>query len=199
MPTALPESALNPINLRAMPQTAASYFGVSNVSVLHAATKAEADSELFCRPIQAASAIFFMGGDHNRILERYAGTRFESELFQFHGRGGLIGGSSAGAMVIGSYQANRPDAKGSRIIDQRSNWRGFSLLPDTVVDVHFSERRRQGHIPPILKKHPRLRAIGIDERTAAIIHPTGAIEAIGRGSVTLFHRNSVTVLRASGQ
>lgn len=45
-----------------------------------------------------------------------------------------------------------------------------------MIDVHFSERRRQPHVKPILQKHPRLRAIGIDELT-------GTVTIVGGGAV----------------
>lgn len=138
-----------------------------------------------------------MGGDYSRILERYAGTRFETELKAFHHRGGIIGGSSAGAMVIGSYQVVRPGRKGNKILDRPSNWAGFALLANTIIDVHFTERGRQSHIRPILKKHRHLRVIGIDERTAAIVKPSGAIDVVGLGTVTLIDNNSLRVLRTS--
>lgn len=69
VPTALPEPALNAVNLGAMPQTARTHFGIGNVSILHAATRAEADSESFCAPMRTATAIYIMGGDHNRLLD----------------------------------------------------------------------------------------------------------------------------------
>jgi cyanophycinase len=192
VPTALPERALNEVNLKAMPKTAEAYFGVPRVVILHAFSREEADSEAFVQPIKTATAVYFMGGDHSLLLQRYAGTRFEAELKAFHARGGTVGGSSAGAMVLGSYQGAR---KNGRITDEPSNWAGFGLLPNTLVDVHFSERKRHPHIPPILKRHGKLRAIGIDERTAAILRD-GDIEVVGNGSVTVFDGKAIRVLRA---
>lgn len=196
VPTALPEVALNQVNLDAMPQTGRDYFGVDNVVILHANSRAEADSEAFCLALENSDAIFFMGGDHNRLLERYAGTKFEVGLWKFHQRGGVIGGNSAGAMVLGSYQAHRPGAKGGRIVDRPQNLAGFALLANTLVDVHFSERRRRDHVAPILRSHPGLRAIGIDERTALIVHSNGTVRVVGGGTVTLFLGRTNQILRA---
>jgi len=192
IPTALPESALNDLNLKAMPQTGQKYFDVPTVEIVHARTREQAATDGFVEPLNTATAIFFMGGDHNRILDRYAGNRFERALKAFHQRGGTIGGSSAGVMVLGSYQAGRQN---NAITDSPANRTGFALLPDTMIDVHFTERRRHSHIPPVLKKHRELRLIGIDERTAAIIRD-GNIEVIGPGAVTIFEGKSMQVLRA---
>lgn len=199
VPTALPESTLNEPNLRAMPRTAERHFGVGSAVVLHAETRERAGKAEFAAPLRDATGVFFLGGDHRRILDRYAGTRFETELKVFLARGGIVGGSSAGAMVLGSYQAARPGVTGNRIVDGPSNHAGFALLPNALIDVHFTERRRHPHLPPILKKYPQLRAFGIDERTALIIRGDGKMEVVGPGTVTVFEGKSVRVLSATIQ
>ncbi|MBI2688990.1 MAG: Type 1 glutamine amidotransferase-like domain-containing protein [Acidobacteria bacterium] len=146
IPTALSDKALNEINLHAMPVTGPKYFGVDRVIVLHAPTRYEANREDFVEPLRANNAVFFMGGDHQRLLDRYAGTRFETELKALYERGDVIGGSSAGAMVRGAYQAIRPDGDANRA--------GFALLANTLIDLHFTERHRQRPIPPILRLAP---------------------------------------------
>jgi cyanophycinase-like exopeptidase len=108
--------------------------------------------------IATASAVYFLGGGNNRLSERYGGTRFEAEPWKVHRRGGVVGGGSAGAMVLGSYQANRPVPKATR---------------SSIV-------RR------ILKTHPDLRAIGVDEGTAAVVQSNGTIAVVDRGTVTFF-------------
>jgi cyanophycinase len=62
---------------------------------------------------------------------------------------------------------------------------GLGLLPDAVVDQHFSERRRLARLLSALAQRPDLLGVGIDEDTALVVERGQAIEVIGRGVVTL--------------
>jgi cyanophycinase len=53
-----------------------------------------------------------------------------------------------------------------------------------IVSPHFTERRRSGPLLAILRDHPGLIGVGIDEGTAIFIS-NGRLEVAGRGTITI--------------
>jgi len=78
-------------------------FGFKKVAILHTRDCAEADSEAFVAPLKTARAVWFGGGRHWRLVDSYLGTRTQREVEKVLERGGVVGGSSAGATIIGSF------------------------------------------------------------------------------------------------
>lgn len=77
--------------------------GATHVTVLHTADRKEADSEAFTKPISEAKAVWIPGGRQWRLVDSYSGTRTEAEIKKLLARGGVVGGSSAGASIQASY------------------------------------------------------------------------------------------------
>lgn len=147
------------------------------ITVLHAETRETSCEADFCRPLHNATAVWFIGGDQNYITERYLGTPVEPALHQVLARGGVIGGTSAGAAIM-----SRVMIAGGRTTPQLATGLGF--LSGTIVDQHFIKRNRKDRLHAALKEHPGLVGIGIDEETALVCQPTG-IEVIGNSSVLM--------------
>ncbi|HET6426565.1 MAG TPA: cyanophycinase [Planctomycetaceae bacterium] len=147
------------------------------ITVLHAETR-EASCEVdFSRPLETATAVWFVGGDQNYITERYLGTPVEAALHQVLARGGVIGGTSAGAAIM-----SRVMIAGGRTTPQLATGLGF--LSGTIVDQHFIKRNRKDRLHAALKEHPGLVGVGIDEETALVCGPSG-FEVIGNSSVLM--------------
>jgi cyanophycinase len=62
---------------------------------------------------------------------------------------------------------------------------GFGLVPDVIVDQHFRQRDRIGRLLALVASSPSLLGIGVDEDTAALFDPSGAVEVLGRNSITI--------------
>ena len=62
---------------------------------------------------------------------------------------------------------------------------GLGLVPNAIIDQHFSERGRLGRLLSVLAERPQLLGIGVDEDTALIIERQVGIEVIGHGAVTI--------------
>ena len=62
-----------------------------------------ADSKQFVEPLRKARGVWFGGGRQCRLVDSYLNTRTLRELRAVLDRGGVIGGSSAGATILGSY------------------------------------------------------------------------------------------------
>lgn len=161
--------------------------GATDVTVVHTTHRDEASTEDFLQPIQRAKAVWFGGGRQWRLVDAYAGTKAEIEFRKVLERGGVIGGSSAGASIQGSFLA-RGDTSGNQIMDG-DHVIGFSYLKNTAIDQHHLARNRHFDMFAILEKHPHLLGIGVDEDTAIIVDDNNVFKVVGNGYVTVYDRS----------
>jgi len=157
--------------------------GATNVTVLHTNDKKIADSDSFVKPLLKANAVWFGGGRQWRLVDSYKNTLTEKLIVEVLERGGVVGGSSAGATIQGSYLA-RGDTKNNQIM-MGDHQEGFSLLKNVAIDQHVLARNRQFDMFEILKKHPELLGIGIDENTAIIVQGN-EFEVVGENYVLVY-------------
>jgi cyanophycinase len=104
-------------------------------------------------------------------------------------RGGVIGGSSAGATIQGSYLA-RGDTRTNTIM-MGDHEVGFGYLKNTAIDQHVLRRNRHFDLIEIIEARPELLGIGIDENTAIVVQGD-QFEVIG-ASMVLIYDNQKTV------
>jgi len=142
-------------------------YGATDVTVLHTYDKKEADTDAFLLPLKEATAVWFGGGRQWRLVDAYAGTRAEQLFWDVLNKGGVIGGSSAGATIQGSYLA-RGDTRNNQIM-MGDHEKGFGFIKNIAIDQHVLARNRQFDMFSILKNKPDLLGIGIDERTAIVV------------------------------
>ncbi|MBN1272566.1 MAG: cyanophycinase [Candidatus Aminicenantes bacterium] len=161
--------------------------GFKNLVVLHTYERSTADSEKFVEPITKAGGVFFGGGRQWRLADSYLNTRTHKELFALLDRGGVIGGSSAGATIQGSYLV-RGDTKTNTIM-MGDHTEGLGFLKDTGIDQHLLKRNRQFDMLEVMEAFPALLGIGIDEDTAIVVNGD-RFEVIGQGYVAIYDSNS---------
>ena len=90
-------------------------IGVKNITVLHAKNRHVADSDSFVAPLLNAKGVWFGGGRQWRLVDAYKDTKTEKMFREVLKKGGVIGGSSSGATIQGSYLA-RGDTKNNQIM-----------------------------------------------------------------------------------
>jgi len=151
-------------------------FGANHVTVLHTRDRKVADSEKFVEPLQHASAVWFEGGRQWRLVDAYLGTRVEREIKALLARGGIVGGSSAGATIQGSFlvrgdpaHPGNPDGD-NRIMMVPGYEAGLALLPGSAIDQHVVVRHREDDLDQVIAAHPDLLGIGIDQGAAILVH-----------------------------
>ncbi len=149
---------------------------IESVSLLHAHSKEQANSEEITAQVQQATGVWFVGGSQQRIIDVYVGTKFESELNQLLKRGGVIGGTSAGAAM----QSKVAIVGGKR---RASLDTGFDLLPGVIIDQHFTQRDRLQRLSTSARKLGTHVGLGIDEATALLIDRR-FMKVVGEGNVT---------------
>ena len=89
--------------------------GLKNVRMLHTHDPKVADTEEFAKVLRDADAVWFNGGRQWNIVDSYANTLTYREFHKVLERGGVIGGSSAGATIQGDYLV-RGDTSGPNVM-----------------------------------------------------------------------------------
>ena len=168
--------------------------GARNLVVLHGRTLEDIEAGRFETVLSKARGVWFCGGRQWRLVDAYADTKVER---LFHGvleRGGVIGGSSAGASIQSSYMV-RGNPLGNLDAMAEGYEKGFGFLPGAAVDQHFSQRNRLPDMEGLVARFPQLLGIGLDEATAIIV--AGAVaEVLGKHKAHFYYRDRRTRLGA---
>ncbi len=151
--------------------------GLASVSLLHTLDPKEANDPSFVKPLIEATAAWLGGGDQSRLANAYHGTAVEKELQRLLARGGVVGGTSAGASVMSAIMitGGNPQARVGQ---------GFGLLSNVIIDQHFQNRKRQKRLLGVLADHPRCLGLGIDEKTAVILQGH-TLTVLGKDNVSV--------------
>ena len=160
--------------------------GATDLFVLHTYDRDVANTEEFVRPIQNARGVWFGGGRQWRLADAYLGTRVHEELLALLERGGVIGGSSAGATIQGSYLA-RGDTETNTIM-MGDHVEGMAFIKNVAIDQHLLNRNRQFDLIEIVEAFPDLLGIGLDENTAIVVQGD-RFDVIGQSYVAIFDHN----------
>jgi cyanophycinase len=149
----------------------------ASVVVLHATARNLANDPAFVRPLTEATGVWLSGGKQSRLAAVYRGTLVEHELRQLLARGGVVGGTSAGAAILSEVmiRGGNPHATVGT---------GFGLLPGVVIDTHFQNRHRLGRLQGVVAGHPAYAGLGIDEQTGVVV-AGGVASVLGNGNVRL--------------
>ena len=154
-------------------------FGVNQVRVLRTTDRAEAERNEFSAALEDADGVWIGGGSQTSLVNWYGGTPVERRIKRLLDRGGVVGGTSAGAAVMSGLMI-----AGGR--DGRTLSQGFGLWPDVVIDQHFLKRNRWRRLQYALSTRPELTGLGIDEDTALVVErKTGRFVVLGKSYVTI--------------
>jgi len=159
-------------------------MGAKSCSLLHTKNRQIAnEDERFLEPLKQATGIWFGGGRQWNLADSYYGTKAHLLMKQVLTRGGVIGGSSAGASIQGNYLARATPIENFRIMAPGYERGGLGFLNGVAIDQHFTQRRRQKDLRSLVETYPQMLGIGIDETTAILVQQSTA-EILGPGTVT---------------
>lgn len=166
--------------------------GAKNVLVLHTTDRKLADTDSFVAPIKRAGGVWFDGGRHYRLVDSYGGTRSEKAFHDVLARGGVTGGSSAGASILGSYLVRGAPSNNNAIMAYPGYEVGFGFLRGVGIDQHVVARERLPDLADsIMPKRPELLLISEDEGTAWVVR--GDIgEIIGKSKAFVYGGKDAT-------
>ncbi len=150
--------------------------------------------------VLAADGVFLPGGDQWRYISRWKGTLIEEALQTVFDRGGVLGGTSAGAMVLSEvvFDARRGSfSSREALLNPTTTYISLtddflSVLPNALADTHFDERGRLGRLLAMLANYHTtagrwITGIGLAYGTALAIPPDGIGEVLGGGTVALLY------------
>ncbi len=160
--------------------------GAGQVDWLHTKDRSLADDPLFIESLATATGVWFGGGRQWNLVDSYQNTEAHRLMHLVLERGGVIGGSSAGASIQGDYMP-RGDPMGNTLMMAEGYERGLGFLTGVAIDQHFSQRNRFTDMALLKKTFPQLLGIGIDEGTCLVVKQSKA-EVIGPGQVAFFDR-----------
>jgi cyanophycinase len=158
-------------------------FGVDNIVVVHTRDRYTADSDNFVADLRTASGVWLSSGNQGLFAKAYLDTKTQRELARLLDRGGVIGGNSAGAMMLGSYIIRgRPDKP---VLMAKDYDRGFGFLTKAAVNPFLTEQKHENELINVVDAFPDVLGIGIDE-LAAIVVRGDRFEVIGNGRVAIY-------------
>lgn len=136
--------------------------------------------------IKAADAVFFAGGDQLKLTSVYGGTGF---LFLLKHRyiyeGLIIGGTSAGAMVLSTPMIFAGTGADEMIAGEVKITTGFEFLRDVCIDTHFVARGRIARLAQVVATNLSTVGWGIEEDTAVIVENGTEARVAGKGVVLI--------------
>ncbi|MEJ5306183.1 MAG: Type 1 glutamine amidotransferase-like domain-containing protein [Ignavibacteria bacterium] len=154
-----------------------------------------------------AKAIFLRGGDQWQYIRLWKGTKTEDAIKYVFQNGGVIAGTSAGAMVLGEFDFSAqngsayPDEALLNPFYSRMKFENnfLNLMPNVLIDTHLMERGRHGRLIAMLYNifytyGKKIIGAGIDDRTAICIYPDKSAVVMGSGSVAVFYFDGKTKL-----
>jgi cyanophycinase len=165
--------------------------GATNVKFLPGRELAVVESAEYLDALKKARGVWFGGGRQWRFIDAYAGTKAEPLLHDVLRRGGVIGGSSAGASIQAEYLC-RGNPLGPTEIMSEGYERGLNFLPGVAIDQHFTQRKRQPDMTALMKTYPQLLGIGLDEATGIVVRGHIA-EVAGKGNAHFYDRRRMVI------
>ncbi|HKY44185.1 MAG TPA: cyanophycinase [Pyrinomonadaceae bacterium] len=159
------------------------WFGVDQLEIIHTRDRRTADTEAFVAPLNSATGVYLAPGNSGRLADAYLGTRTLTALKKLLERGGVIFGSSAGAIIQGSFTVRgRPDKP---LLMAPGKTTGFGFLTNVAINPHLTSAKRDAELVNVVDAHPNILGIGIDD-DAALLVQKNVFEVIGTGRVAIY-------------
>lgn len=148
-----------------------------DASQLMVLDRSQADDPEFVRAVDRAGVVYFTGGSPGHLFETLKGSVLLSAMMATLDKGTVLGGSSAGAMVMGSYM-RRPRGGG---------WmEALGIVAGVAVMAHHERRDPAETSRELQAGAPSgLTVLGIDARTGCLGRP-GSWRVVGSGKVTVY-------------
>jgi cyanophycinase len=163
-------------------------LGASHIDLVPVTDRSSANDPALAARLRSARFIYLLGGFPRHLGETLNDSRVWQAALEAYADGAVIGGSSAGAMVLcGHYY----DPHESKLLE------GLKLLPNSCVVPHHDSfgRNWAGQLAAQL---PEETLIGIDEQTGMLNDASGTWAVYGAGKVTLY-RDGRTEVHGRGE
>ncbi len=137
----------------------------------------DANDEGLAGRIGGSTHVYFTGGSPQRLLTVLRGSLLLRRLREWLAQGGIVAGSSAGAMVMGSFLR----------LPRDGSWRAaLDLCPGIAVLPHHEGSDPTAVSKGLAETAPKgVRILGIDARTCCVESP-GGWRVVGVGRAVLY-------------
>lgn len=154
-------------------------IGYTNFGFIHFTGKAEDE---YVQRIRKSKAVFFTGGDQNRICNEIKNTEICDVLMEKYlgEKDFIIAGTSAGAMCMPEIIICEAEDDEAILENDIKLASGLGLLSGCIIDTHFVHRGRFGRLAHAVMLHRECFGIGLGEDTALLIEE--GKKAICKGS-----------------
>jgi cyanophycinase len=157
-------------------------LGAGRVESLPLIDKASANSPEIAESLRQAGLIYLLGGFPGYLYQTLAGSLSWQAILGAYQSGSLVGGSSAGAMVLCAHFYDPYH----QALEQ-----GLNLIPEVCVIPHHNTFGRDW-ANRLSQQLPQDVLIGIDEETGILDDaPGGDWTVYGKGQVTLYRTGIV--------
>lgn len=167
-------------------------LGARDVHAMPILSRNDAYNPKYIRFMEGLTGAFFTGGNQLALTSAIGGTSLSQALYRMYERGGVVGGTSAGASAVSRHMIMSGSTGMSPRKGKVMMGAGLGFLKNVVVDQHFSARNRIGRLMTVVATNPFLLGIGIDEDTACHIRPDKTFDVYGSGTVTVLDGGEIT-------
>lgn len=158
-------------------------LGVQDIQIISVDDRENANDPSILETVSGLGALFITGGNQKRLSDFIRGSKLHTLLIEKWSSGMHIGGTSAGASIMGEDMIIYSEMKNNdeeRLVIEMG--KGFGFEKNLLIDQHFSQRARFGRLIGAIAENKELVGIGIDENTAILV--TGnQFEVIGEHQV----------------
>ena len=129
--------------------------------------------------LEGISHVYFSGGSPDHLLEVLRGSLLLERILEWRREGGVLAGSSAGAMVMGEYMRS----------PRSGEWvEGLGVCPGVGVLPHHEGRDPAEVSASLRGALPEgIDVLGIDAQSGCVMKD-GKWEVLGEGGVTVYRR-----------
>jgi cyanophycinase len=166
-------------------------LGVNEVRSLPFLERQDASKSDWLSWLEAATGVFFTGGNQLRISTILGGTPVAKTVRLLSARGVIVGGTSAGAAILSEHMIAGGKAGATPKVGLATLAPGFGLTNRVIIDQHFRQRDRIGRLLTALAYNPFAVGLGLDEDTAAFIDPADVLHVVGTGAITVVDASSL--------
>jgi cyanophycinase len=164
-------------------------LGAKHVTVLEVVDQASANHPVLADALAHCRLIYMLGGFPHYLAQTLAGSRAWQAVVSAYQAGAVVGGSSAGAMVLCEYYFN-PETKTAEP--------GLNLVAGACLIPHYDTLGGRW-IAALETALPHISLIGIDEQTGIVSDETGGQWSVyGKGQITL-HRPAAQAVYLPGE
>ena len=171
-----------PAQMEDIYQKAYKAAGFTHVAFIRIENKTQANDIAFIKRIKTCHAVFFTGGDQNRLTDTLNDTAVLTAIKHKYisDEHFIVAGTSAGAMAIPETIIGGGIIREVLLNEDIRMSKGFNFIANILVDTHFIKRGRFTRLAHAVALNPTLLGIGLGEDTALII--SNGNEAVCKGS-----------------